>query len=75
MNKLWSNFLYLEYIGEVSQVEDVVELDGGGKEGRCDLLVEGQRCVHQLLCVLLNLAGETSTHDMALEDAQVDCTQ
>ncbi len=33
---------HLENVGEVSQVEDVVELDGGGEEGRGDALVQGQ---------------------------------
>lgn len=33
---------HLEYAGEVSQVEDVVELDCGGEEGGGDALVQGQ---------------------------------
>ena len=31
---------HLEYIRQVSQVEDVVELDGGRQEGLGNLLVE-----------------------------------
>ena len=28
---------YLEDVGKVSEIEDVVELDGSGQEGGCDL--------------------------------------
>lgn len=34
--------LHLKYVGEVSQVEDVMELDRGGEEGSRDPLVQGQ---------------------------------
>ena len=66
---------YLEYVGEVSEVEYVVELDGGREEGGGDLLVQGEGCVHQLLRVLLHLAREASTGYVALEDAEVDRPQ
>ena len=33
---------HLEDVGEISQVEDVVELDCGGQEGAGDALVQGQ---------------------------------
>lgn len=33
---------HLEDVGEVSQVEDVVELNGCGKEGGGDPLMQGQ---------------------------------
>ena len=33
---------HLEDVGEISQVEDVVELDCGGQEGGGDALVQGQ---------------------------------
>lgn len=32
---------YLENVGEVSQIEDVVEFDCGGQEGGSDLLMKG----------------------------------
>ena len=35
----------LEDVGEVSQVEDVVESDGGGEEVLADLLVQTDRCL------------------------------
>ncbi len=31
---------YLEYVRQVSEVEDVVEFDGSGEEGGCDLRVK-----------------------------------
>ena len=33
---------HLEYVGEVSEVKDVVELDSGGQEGGGESLMEGQ---------------------------------
>ena len=65
----------LEYVGEIPEVEDVVEFDGRGQERGRHLLVQCQSCVHQLLHVLLHLTGEPSTTDVALENAQVDGTQ
>lgn len=41
-------WIHLENAGEVSEVEDVVELDGRGEERGGDLLVEAQRQVDQL---------------------------
>ena len=42
--------MYLEDIGEVSQVEDVVKLDGCRQECSRYLLVERYSSLDQLLC-------------------------
>ena len=41
------NCSYLEDVGQVSEVEDVVEFDGCGQEGGIDLSVSGQGSCHQ----------------------------
>lgn len=48
---------YLEYIGEVPEVEDVMKLNGRGKERRCDFLVQGcyRREAHRFLRTLNGL--------------------
>lgn len=40
--------LYLEYVGEIAEIEDVVELDGGGKEGGGDAMMEVECQLDQL---------------------------
>ena len=44
----------LENIRHVSQIEDVVELDGRRQEGRSHASLEGQRRIHQVRRVLLH---------------------
>ena len=66
---------YLEYIGEVPEIEDVVKLDGGRQEGGGDLLMQAQRCVHQLLSVLLHLRREAAGGEVALKNAEIDSLQ
>jgi hypothetical protein len=46
---------YLEYVREISKVEDVVELDGSWEEGRGHLLMEFKSSVNQSLCIALDL--------------------
>lgn len=70
---MWSE--YLEYVGEVSQVEDVVELDGGGQEGRGDALMEGQGQLDQLRAALLQNGCESLAAQMLTQDAAVDGVQ
>ena len=36
---------YLKDVGEIPEVEDVVELDGSGEEGGGDLGVQGEGCI------------------------------
>ena len=64
--------IYLEYVGEVTQVEDVVELDGGGEEGGGDTLVEGQGELHQLRGALLQRRAEALPAQVLAQDAGVD---
>jgi hypothetical protein len=45
----------LEYVGEVPEIEDIVELDGGGQESGGDLVMEIQCHIYQLLHALLDL--------------------
>ena len=66
---------HLEDVGEVPEVEDVVELNGRRQEGGRDLLVEFQRHVDCLLRDALHLGRETSLLEMASEDAEVDGLQ
>ncbi len=70
---VWSE--YLEYVGEVAQVEDVVKLDGGGQEGCGDALMEGQGQLHQLRAALLQNGWESLTAQMLTQDAAVDSVQ
>lgn len=70
---MWSE--YLEYVGEVTQVEDVVELDGGGQEGCGDALVEGQGQLDQLRAALLQNGWESLAAQMLTQDAAVDGVQ
>ena len=48
----------LEDVGEVPEVEDVVELDGSREEGGGNLLVNLESSHHQLLGELLDVVGE-----------------
>lgn len=66
---------YLEDVGEISEVEDVVELDGSGEEGGGNLLVELQCRVDQLLRVPLYLGGEAALTEMSIENVLVNCLE
>ena len=65
----------LEDVGEVSQVEDVVELDGGREERGGDLLVERQRAVHQHRRHLLDGLREVVLYEVLRQDVVVDRMQ
>ena len=63
---------HLEDVGEVAQVEDVVELDGGGQEGGGDALVEAQRQLHQGGRAALQLGAEARSAQPLGQDGGVD---
>lgn len=63
---------YLEDVGEVSQVENVVELDGGGEEGGGDALVHGQRQLDQGADALQQGAVEAFALQVLRQDGRVD---
>lgn len=44
-----ANLSYLKYVSEIPEVEDVVELGGGGQEGEGDLLMQLESRLHQWL--------------------------
>jgi len=67
--------MYLEDVGQISQVEDIVELDGRGQEGRCDLAVKGQCPINECARILLHVAGKAVDCEMLGEDTRVDCHQ
>ena len=66
---------HLKYVGEVPEIENVVELDGCREESGRHFLVQSECSVHQFLNVLLHLIGEPSCGDMALENTQIDGPQ
>lgn len=68
-------FEYLEYVGEVAEVEDVVELDGGGQEAGGDALVESEGQRDQLRAALLQGRGEAVSAQVLAQDAAVDGVQ
>ena len=63
---------YLEDVGEIPEVEDVVELDGGGQEGCGHLVVERQRTLDQVRRELLHGARKARLGEMLTQDAGVD---
>ena len=62
-------------VGEVSQVEDVVELDGSWEERGGDLGVECERTLHHLWSELLQLLREATNVKVLREDCRVDVLQ
>lgn len=66
---------HLEDVGEVSQVEDVVELDSGGEEGGGDALVQGQGQLDQGGAALLQGSAEALSFQVLRQDGGVDGAQ
>ena len=66
---------HLEDVGEVSQVEDVVELDGSREEGGGDLGVECKCTLHHLRRELLQLLRESANVEVLRENRGVDVLQ
>lgn len=66
---------HLEDVGEVPQVEDVVELDCSGEEGGGEPLVQGQGYLHQGGAALLQGGAETLSSQVLRQDGGVDGAQ
>lgn len=66
------NQSYLENVRHVSQVEDVVELDGCWQEGAGHLCLQGEGSVDEGGAVLLDGLGEARHGKMLLQDAGVN---
>lgn len=64
--------MYLEDVGEVTQVEDVVEFGGGGQEGGTHTLMECQSQLDKLGAALLNHGAESFATQVLAENAAVD---
>lgn len=58
--------MYLKYVGEVTEVEDVVELRCGGKEGKRNLLVQLKGSLYQWLSHL-NIKKELHEYNINLK--------
>ena len=65
----------MEDVGHVSQVEDVVELDGGWKEGACDSSVEQQCRVDERTNKFVHLRWKASKQHVLCHDVAVDVMQ
>ena len=65
----------MEDVGHVSQVEDVVELDGGRKEGACDSSVEQQCRVDERTNKLVHLRWKASKQHVLCHYIAVDVMQ
>ena len=63
---------YLENIGEISQVEDVVELDGGRQEGGSHFVVQCQSAQYEGRGIFLDRLRETGHLEMLREDLGID---
>lgn len=68
-------FFYLEDVGEVSEVEDIVELDGGGEEGGGHTLVESQSQLDQRGATLLEGGAEALATQVLRQDGGVNGAQ
>lgn len=66
---------YLEDVGEVSEVEDVVELDSGWEEGGGHTLVESQSQPDQSGAALLEGGAEALATHMLRQDGGVNGAQ
>lgn len=66
---------HLKYVGEVSQVKDVVELDGGGEEGGGDALVQSQGELDQGGAALLEDGAEALASQVLRQDGGVNGAQ
>lgn len=66
---------HLEDVGEVSEVEDVVELDRSGEEGGGDVLVHGQGHLDQGWAALLQGHSEALPFQVLRQDGGVDGAQ
>lgn len=73
--KLKPPSFYLEDVGEVSEVEDVVELDGGGEEGGGHTLVESQSQLDQSGATLLEGGAEALATQVLRQDGGVNGAQ
>lgn len=65
-------FIYLEYVGEVTQVKDVVEFDGGGQEGGTHTLMKCQSQLHKLGTAFLKHTAESFATQVLAQYAAVD---
>lgn len=68
-------FPHLKYVGEVSQVKDVVELDGSGEEGGGDALVQSQGELDQGGAALLEDGAEALASQVLRQDGGVNGAQ
>ena len=66
---------YLENIGQIAQIEHIVELDGGRQECLRDLLVQIQRTLHHVVGQLLQRRANADDLQMLRDDAVVDGVQ
>ena len=64
---------YLEDIGKVSEVEDVMEFDRSWEEHLCHPGVQGNSTINKLQCLFLNCCVKTIDFEMLCEDATVNC--
>ena len=55
---------YLEDIGEIPEIKDVMKLDGSWKESRCHFLMQVQCCSDNFVHVLDNLTSESTLSDV-----------
>lgn len=67
-----SNCSYLENVGHVPKVEDVMELDCCWQESCCHLCLESQGSVDEGATVFLDPLGEARHGQMLLQDAGVN---
>lgn len=66
---------YLEDVGKVSEVEDVVELDSGGEKGGGHTLVESQSQLDQSGTALVEGGAEALATQMLWQDGGVNGAQ
>lgn len=64
--------MYLEDVGEVTQVEDVVEFDGGGQEGGTHTLMKRQSQLDELATAFLKHGAESLATQVLAQNAAVD---
>ena len=68
-----SRFSYLEDVGQISEVEDVMELYSSWQEIGGDLVVKGQCTSYESSGVLLHITSKTVEGEMLRQDTDVDC--
>ena len=67
--------LNLEDVGQISQIEDIVELDGSRKEGLRNFVVKDECGANHGSCLLLNAKREAVLLEMLTQNVRVHVRQ